>query len=261
MMSMLGEFKGPIQDSMSIRVFTAWDFQGTPETNWDMQIEVPKWIHDVHNTRTGRTFIMGTGPSLVKELPILHHLQDESTWTVNRMKLWGDLPFTPLHHIVAEPSPIMMWGNAVNPRYDFPKAINRIAINWWAVQAPGWLWCPKAPDDIQMRWEGFMGLTDQFAPLPTGWASPLTAAQLACWMGYTEIYFLGIDTTQVGQAWDVETGRTAQPRNVRSIMECFDRARVDIQLAGRKVYDCSRGGRINGEGILPFMSLEEALEL
>jgi hypothetical protein len=257
----LGEFKGPLQDSMSVRVFTAFEYQGTPDTNWDMKIEIPQWIHDVHNTRSGKCFIFGTGPSVVKEIDLLPKMVDEDTWTVNRMRLWGDLPFVPTHHVVAEPGPILNWGRQIHDRYDFPEALNRIAINWWEVSAPGWLWCPKAPDDIQMRWEGFFGLSDRFTPLPTGWASPLTAAQLACWMGHTEIYFLGIDTTQVGQVWDIEQGRTAQPRNIRSIMECFDRARADIQLSGRQVYDCSKGGRVNQEGALPFKSLEEALGL
>jgi hypothetical protein len=246
----------------------AFDFlnqpEYTPENEWLMQdIEWPEWIDEAHNTYSGRVFIFGTGPSLVEQQPLLGRLQNEWTWTVNRMRTWwakGQLPFIPSHHLVTEPGPCsVMWGSRMLSAYDFPEARNRIAINWWPVTAEGWLWCPKAPDDVHMRWVGFHGLDDTLPPLPTGWASPLTAAQLACWMGHTEIYFLGIDTTQEGQAWDPIAGRTLYERNIRSICESFERARMDIERAGRKVYDATPNGRINQEGILEYRDLAEIL--
>ena len=78
-------------------------------------------------------------------------------------------------------------------------------------------------------------------------------------MGFTEIFFLGIDTTQGVQAWDAENGRTRFPRNIRSIVECFERAGRDMKRAGRKMYDCSQGGRINAEGALEYIALSEVL--
>ena len=247
--------------SMAVRLFGGFAGQGTPEDNWGMDIEFPKWISDVHNKKTGRCFLFGTGPSLVSQLPLLHHMKNEDTWTVNRMRYWGELPFRPDHHVIAEPGPVMSWDGSLNGHYDFPEAVNRIAINWWEVKAKGWLWCPKAPDDIQMRWEGFFDLGDHLPPLPTGWASPLTCAQIAAWLGYTEFYFLGIDTTQTGQAWDPIAGRTAQPRNIRSILECFERAGRDVKRSGRKMYDCTPGGLINAEGALEYIPLEDVLEV
>jgi hypothetical protein len=236
----------------------------TPENEWGLEDLVwPEWIDQVHNAYTGRCFIFGTGPSLVQQQPLLHRMRDEWTWTVNRMRIWyqqGQLPFTPSHHLVTEPGPCsVMWGQKILDVYDFPEAQNRIAINWWPVTAPGWLWCPKAPDDVHIRWVGFHGLKETLPPLPTGWASPLTASQLACWMGHTEIIFLGIDTTQEGQAWDAVQGRTLYERNIRSICESFDRARMEVERAGRKMFDCTPGGRINQEGILEYRDLGEAL--
>jgi hypothetical protein len=252
------------RDDMGTRIFTGIQsmdsFQGTPDDDWGMDVEWPEWIEKVHNVALGkRTFIFGTGPSLVSQLPLLHHMQNEDTWTVNRMHKFEDLPFTPTNHMVTEPGPIGGFGKSIFPNYDYPAATNRIAISWWPISAPGWLYCPKAPDDVQMRWEGFHGFDDRLPPLPTGWASPLTGCQLAAWMGYREFYFLGVDTTQVGQAWDVEQGRTARERNIRSILECFDRARTDIELHGAKIIDCTPGGLINQEGILEYVPLEEVL--
>lgn len=252
---------GERDEDMGIRIFTGGhETQGTPDNDWGMDIEWPEWLNSVHNIALGkRTFILGTGPSLVAQLPLLERLQNEDTWTVNRMNKFTDLPFIPTNHMITEPGPIGAFGKIIFPQYDYPTAQNRIAISWWPVSAPGWLWCPKAPDDIHIRWEGFHGFDDRLPPIPTGWASPLTSCQLAAWMGYREFYFLGIDTTQLGQAWDVEHGRTLRPRNVRSIMECFDRARTEIELRGAKIIDCTPGGLMNQEGVLEYLPLEEVL--
>jgi hypothetical protein len=42
-------------------------------------------------------------------------------------------------------------------------------------------------------------------------------------------------------------------------MECVERVRRDIEHAGRQIYDCSSGGRLNEEGILEYRALEEVL--
>ena len=236
-------------------------FQGTPEDNWGLPQGQPQWLLDAHNTKSGRCFLMGTGPSITKQKDLLAKLENEETFTVNRMKQWKDLPFTPTHHCIAEPGPVASWGKEIFPQYDFPKALNRLAINWWPVTAEGWLWINKAPDDIQCRWEGYWGWQDFLPPIPTAWASPLTIGQIALWLGYTELYFLGMDLTQVGQAWDVAQGRTAMERNIRSILECAERAQRDVTRAGRKIMDCTPGGRFNREGILEYVPLEEVLEL
>jgi len=152
-----------------------------------------------------------------------------------------------------------MWGQVIWPQYDHDVTINKIAVSWWPITAKGWLWCPKAPDDIQIRWEGWFGTGSALPPLPTGWASPLTVSQIAAWMGFTEIFFLGIDTTQQGQAWDRERGRTVEPRNIRSILECFERAGRDAKRAGVRMMDCTPGGLINMQGALPYTPLQDIL--
>ena len=249
------------QKDMGVRVFNGlFRYLSQPHEDWGMDIPWPEWIEQVHNTASGRCFMLGTGPSLTKEERLFPLLGREVTWTVNRMrKYYGTLGFAPTNHVIAEPGPVMGFGHRIGEVYDFPEAQNRIAIHWNVVATPGWLWCPKAPDDIQVRFQGIQGLGERLAPLPTAWASPFTSVQLALWMGYDEIYMLGLDTTNQGQAWDVEYGRTKQPRNIRSIMECVERVRRDIERAGRQIYDCSSGGRLNEEGILEYRKLEEVL--
>ena len=250
-----------IEADKGIRAFSNWLFGAeNPDNNWGLEYLMPQWLEETHNKYSGRCFLMGTGPSLASQKALMSRLVGEYTFTCNRMALWNDLPFKPFVHCVTEPQPFLEWGIRIIPLYDYPGAQNKVACIWWPTSVPGWLWCPKAPEEIQIRWQGFYGLKQKFSPLPTGWASPLTIAQLAAWMGFREFYFLGIDTTDKGQAWDVEHGRTVFPRNTRSILECFERARIDIQLAGAKVYDCTPGGRVNQEGILQYVELGDVVK-
>ncbi len=250
-----------IPDDRAIRLWPGMEFVSKPEDNFGMGFEQPDWIKQAHNTKSGRIFIMGTGPSLAAQLPLLSSLKREATWTVNRMAHWGKLPFAPTYHSIAEPGPIGLWGHYVRHEYGYPAAGTQIAIHWFPVVASGWKWAAKAIDEVQIRWEGFFGLGDHLPPVPSGWASPLTSCQIAAWFGYTEFYFLGCDTTQMGQAWDVAHGRTAKPRSILSILECFDRARAQIQKSGRKIYDCAPGGRLNKEGVLEYRDLAEVLSV
>lgn len=230
------------------------------DNDWGMPVGQPQWVRDAHDTHKGeRIFILGSGPSLSTQTALLPRLADEATWTVNRMARFKDLGFTPSFHSIAEPGPIFQWGRRIHPQYDFPEARVRIAIHWFPVTAPGWLWCAKAPDDIQVRWQGCHGMDDRLPPLPSAWASPLTVTQLALWMGFTEVFLLGCDTTQGGQAWDVQGGTTRFPRSIISILESADRIRCEVERHGRRIYDCTPGGRMNQEGILPYRDLAEVL--
>jgi hypothetical protein len=246
-------------DDYGFRVFTESRLRLLPDDDWGMELETPDWVQDVHNKFDGRCYLFGTGPSLVEQLPLLERLKDAKTFTCNRAKKWKELPFTPWLHCVTEPGPLERWGAAILPQYDFPEAQNKVCNIWFRITAPGWLWLPKAPDDVQGRWQGTQGMGDRLPPIPTFWASPLTIAQLALWMGFTELVFAGIDTTQVGQTWDPIAGRTQQPRNIRSIVECAERLSRDVRRAGRQIWDTTPGGRINQEGAMTFVDLEELL--
>lgn len=247
-------------ETMGVRLFPGLDGVGyDPKENWGMEYETPDWIDKIHNTHQGRCFMLGTGPSLIDQLPMLKRLEGEYTFTCNRAHLWKELPFTPFVHYVSEPGPLVAWGAGVGSNYDFPEAQNRIACIWTRVTAPGWLWLPKAPDDIQLRWQGAWGMGDFLPPIPTAWASPLTMSQLALWMGFTEIIILGCDISQTGQSWDREKGTTKFPRNIRSILECADRLSRDVWRHGREIWDCTPGGRLNVEGAMKYRDLEDVL--
>ena len=84
-------------DTMGIRVFDSLDVEENwPTANWGMEFEQPEWLKDVHNKYVGeRCFLMGTGPSLIEQLPLLEQMKTEYTFSCNRMKMFQGLPFTP----------------------------------------------------------------------------------------------------------------------------------------------------------------------
>ena len=258
---LLDEADMTITQDAGIRAFTMWDQPESAEDRWGMEnFENLPWVKDVHNSHVGeRCFLIGSGPSIIDQLPLLHKLSDEYTFTCNRLRKWDAVPFRPFIHCVTEPGPVFNFGSAIHPFYDFPGAQNKVVAMWWKIEAPGWLWLPKASDDIQIRWQGFFGCGDDLPPIPSGWASPLTISQLAAWMGFSEMYVLGCDLTDMGQAWDRENGTTKNKRSVRSTLECFDRARMTLESHGRKMVDCTPGGQANVQGVLEYVPLEEVL--
>ncbi len=240
---------------------------GTDITYWGTQLRQPKEILEMKDIHKGkRAFIIGNGPSLKEEeTETLETLAHELTFTCNRLPLWEECPFLPDYHAFSEPDVIQesKWGECewFNDIVG-PEQLPHFAIHWQETQIPGWQWIAKAPDNYQVRHEGvgFWGLTDELAPIPTGWCTPLTFAQLAAWMGVREFYFLGIDTTPQGEVFNATEHRTGvHPRKIRGIKECFARARVDIEKAGGKIYDCTKNGIINHDEILPFVELKDAL--
>ena len=56
------------QKDMGVRVFNGlFRYLSQPHEDWGMDIPWPEWIEQVHNTASGRCFMLGTGPSLTKE--------------------------------------------------------------------------------------------------------------------------------------------------------------------------------------------------
>ena len=172
------------------------------------------------------------------------------------MPAWKEMPFELTYYGITDIYDAGLLARCVWPELE----MERFHIGWPNnPRNDAFLWVEKAVETAQVDRVGFVGLDDELPPIPTGRTSPLTNAQVAAWLGYREFYFLGIDTTQEGQAWDREQGRTAEPRNIRSILECFERAQRDIKRNGGTVYDCTPGGRINREGALEYADLSEVL--
>jgi len=116
----------PKDPTMVVRGFSGWLYdEERADINWLLTDPTPPWLEDVHNKYSGRCFLFGTGPSIVKQLSLLKTMGDEYVFTCNRMKRWEDFPLNPFVHCVTEPQPFLEWGTTIVPDYDHPRAQNR----------------------------------------------------------------------------------------------------------------------------------------
>lgn len=217
-----------------------------------------EWWDSVHNMHRGeRAFVLATGPSLAKVE--LDRLKGEFTVGVNELYKWKRLPFTP-----------NMWGARER---DFGASISQgvahmnipkiWACVWWPFfdPDPSWRWIYQDPGTSFNRstWhqEGdsldSIGLGDEFWRVGIGY-SPVTDAAIPplVWMGFREIYLLGVDHTSQGYVWDQSVKRMQR-------IEATNRSYVNMEIVlrehGRTLLNCSPGS----EARLPYRPLEEVL--
>lgn len=235
----------------------------TAVESWQTTLKQPDGVVALHNRHKGqRAFLCGAGPSMRSQVSLLPQLESEIVFTCNRMARWEECPFVPDYHCITEPSALEHLGLHNCDRWEQTE---KFGFHWAPihkgrnVERDGWSWVAKAPDDLQIRNVGFHGLGDTLPPLPSGYVSPLTMAQLAAWMGVTEFIFLGIDTNDAGYVFNVDHRRDVHPLTIKGILESFARAREDIEAAGLKVYDCTPGGLVSAECALEYRPLEDVL--
>jgi len=75
----------------------------------------PQSIRDLHNTCSGRVFILGNGPSIRDQLPLLHKLRGEATFGCNTLLSWKELPFTPTYYGVTDINDASVLNRVVYP--------------------------------------------------------------------------------------------------------------------------------------------------
>ena len=225
----------------------------------------PEQILSMKGIHAGeRAFIVGCGPSLLKQIDILPMLKDELTFVCNGWPHWEDAPFEGTYYCLTDVKeghgPMLQWPDHNFKRIliDFPQRNNREDM-------PEFIYVEKAIDSKQMAEYGFVGLTDTLPALPTGWTTPLTAMQVAAWMGVREFYLIGCDFTDSGYAWDPDASkewhlpnghhyREFTYRSAMGVWQSAERARADIEQAGGSFIDCTPQGYLNPTAKGPFPS-------
>jgi hypothetical protein len=234
-------------------------------------------LEELHNISSGRIFMMGCGPSLLKTKGV-ERLIDEDTFVCNRMALWGALPFIPTYMGLTEPynAEQIDYYDEITQTWS-PKMPMRFVVHPEPVERDGWVWVEKEQDGgpLRMAKYGFAGLGETLEPLKTGRHSPLTLSQIAAWMGYREIYFVGTDFWPKGYCFDLDAdpGMVVTPRSVQGAAESHLRARQDFEAVGGVMFDCTPGGFMNATGKderpalkpmkgvpIKYKSLEEVLD-
>jgi hypothetical protein len=219
-------------------------------------------VKQLHNTESGRLFMIGSGPSLLPQMDILPRLRGERTWTINKYPLWEGRPLTPNFYSVSETNQCDRHGIQ---RFRFPDIgpeMRKFAIHWDRVKAPGFTWVVK--DTVSHTVDtgsDFQGLRDELKPLPNCYNGFLTAMQLALWMGFRQFYFVGNDMTPTGYAWEPENPReNFLPRQLRRTFKAYETVRSIVEPHGVSMVDCTPEGNLSKAGILEYRSLEEVLD-
>lgn len=205
---------------------------------------------------TGRCFILGAGPSLRLELPLLPRLYHEFTFGVNYLLQWDDLPFYPTFYCAQETNNLEAIDALLNrekyqgPRFfatPQPEDIRRDYPKWIPVLVDRHL-------DMQRENGPFAGLDDELTPLAwNNGSTVMSAVQIACWLGFWRVYLLGCDAGETGHCYPEEkmVPRGRQDGFMRAAMN----AEVAMGRMGRKLVDLSQGGGLPiGKG-----KLEEVL--
>ena len=210
----------------------------------------------VHNTHLGeRCFVLALGPSL-KEVDI-SPLASEFTFGITFLYRWEGLHFRP-----------NVWiANEIDHYYKIAEHI----ADWdilkvlVAGQSPdrdrSWRWLYKDSragySGDPYRWEGqddLLGLGDEFWRGPTCYSAvPDAAIPIAFWMGFQEVYLLGVDHTVDGYIYDPEFERSAQV--IRNVNKAYTNMLPVVKKYGRKLLNCSP----NSLAPVPHMSLSDVL--
>ena len=222
--------------------FHSLDFMGLPDLRYTRLF----W-EEMRNTHHGRIFILGNGPSLLRQLKFLGGLKSEATFGCNYLLDWKELPFIPTYYSITDEHPIKA------PLWTYPEVGDKMFRIYGSKERcvhPMWHWWPMYSDKHRVENEGmagFMGLSGEgeWGCLRTGWCCPNTNVQIAAWLGYREFYFLGMDTTPVGYIYNPTEVRKSFPRMFGGIQRSVRRTRQIIEANGGKIYDCTPLGWLN----------------
>jgi hypothetical protein len=218
----------------------------------------------VHNTHLGgRAFILATGPSLT-QLDI-SPLADEFTVGVNHLRRYQGLSFHPnawaaceyddLYKIaddlvdLPEPKwfahPVWHTYNPINPSFNPDDT---------------WVWIHTdshmnfAGDEE--KWKGkidLLGLGDVFWRVAVGHSPVLEPAiPVLAWMGFREIYLLGVDHTPDNHAYAADGKRN---QRIEAATKALASMVPELEAHGVVVRNCSPGSRAP----VPYVDLEEVI--
>lgn len=209
----------------------------------------------LYNRHHGETaFVIGTGPSLSSHLDEVAMLRDHLTIGTSRLVQWTAFPFVPTYHLISEWPQVMerhnfIWEGVKERFLCVPTANVRQAHDrrWTTVE--------KAPE----RYIVHVGLDcfgEALTPLRNGRSSANFSTQLLYHMGVETVYLVGCDTTRDGHAWaPSEVRNDGDPSRVWA---AWARTRQDAERAGRRLIDCTPGGELSKQGVLPYVALKEA---
>lgn len=195
--------------------------------------------------------ICGNGPSLASHKNLLANIP-MATFGCNRLILWNECPFIPTYYACSA-SAVIKDVEPRNPpykRHKFMVSRMRDQLEGWT----GWTRVYKKEEHDLLENAPTEDILVRGGATMAG-----IMAQLAAWMGYRELYFVGIEQKGAGHVFDPngeakmyyfipdEDKLFANWRHIKDFYE----------ERGIKLRDCTPDGRLND--ILEYQDLSEVL--
>lgn len=196
-----------------------------------------------------RCFIVGTGPSL--NIEILEKLKNEKTFSMNSIVLsFEKTTWRPTYYVIQDGRAFKILEKYLNNEYlktifvgiSYRKNGIRISrlINKYIV-------FPLY--EVFEEWNEKIGFsTDVYERIYDGYTVTYSVLQLASYMGFKEIYLLGIDCdyTSEGKKHVVEYVENKNSEKEENLMlESYKIAKRKAALYGVKIYNASRKGKLD----------------
>ena len=177
-----------ISASIQARFIQPWILKHFTATSYGKQLKAYK-----NRFEGRRCFFIGNGPSLRAEDLTRLHETGEITFGFNRIyNIFDQTPWRPTFYISQDEKMLGGCADVVNGQ-DMGEKFIPIQLNWW--------------HDIAINGARYFNIIDQKADDPKDFCfsndiaagiynsstGMYTAAQIAVYMGFTEIYFIGVD--------------------------------------------------------------------
>lgn len=216
-----------------------------------------------------KCFIIGTGPSLkLDDAKAVIDNEEFVTFGVNTLyKIYGELGKTADYYCIIDPSTYGSVGESVKKFHRDTLFIpdNRIknesdtTVNKFALE------CSSFYRFKCLEYFGYPCFGDDLADEIYDGASVVYATmQIAAYMGFSEIYLLGVDCNYDKNA-KLHSDRLSYARNYKykwtkqtgvSMIEGFQGAKEQIEARGIKVFNATRGGMLE---VFPRVDFDEVM--
>jgi len=213
-----------------------------------------------------RAFIIGNGPSL--KIEDLDKLQNEVTFGFNKIYLaFDETDWRPTYYMVEDPLDAKEYYDIIDNQEGFTKFFPQLLIDqadlpkfsnsiYFPLVWPGW----DSPAEVD---EPFS--SNALDELYLGATVTYTAMQMACFMGFREIYLIGVDFSyNVSEQTDKEnknillagneqnhfhkdyrrSGEEWYIPNMDRQKRAYEAANKAIKKMGGNIYNATRGGKL-----------------
>ena len=225
-----------------------------------------KKLHNVHQGQ--RCFIIGNGPSLTPN--DLDRIKDEYSFAANRIyHIFDSTKWRPSYYVSIDSTVIPFEINNIKSKMSCPKFINYKAKVFGRKQEDNiWYICLKGKFRINPRDPVADTLNDDLSKYVT-WVHTVTVTsiELAIYMGFKEIYLLGVDHSYAkkvdrsGKVYDDPTVKSSyfegmkdfqgKPDKGSVMFQYIESSNYSYELAKKfaqekdvKIYNATRGGKL-----------------